>query len=27
MIHTGEYTIAQIKESLIADGIPIRKKW
>jgi cyclase len=27
MIHTGEYTIAQIKESLISDGIPIRKKW
>ncbi|MEI8123279.1 MAG: HisA/HisF-related TIM barrel protein, partial [bacterium] len=27
MIHTGEYTIPQIKRELIAAGIPIRKKW
>lgn len=27
MIHTGEYTIPQIKRDLIAAGIPIRKKW
>jgi imidazole glycerol-phosphate synthase subunit HisF len=27
MIHTGEYTISQIKQELIAAGIPIRKKW
>ncbi len=27
MIHTGEYTIRQIKDELIAAGIPIRKKW
>jgi imidazole glycerol-phosphate synthase subunit HisF len=27
MIHTGEYTIPQIKKELIAAGIPIRKKW
>jgi cyclase len=27
MIHTGEYTIRQIKDDLIAAGIPIRKKW
>jgi cyclase len=27
MIHTGEYTIAHIKQELIAAGIPIRKKW
>jgi cyclase len=27
MIHTGEYTIAQIKQALIETGIPIRKKW
>jgi cyclase len=27
MIHTGEYTIAQIKQALIEAGIPIRKKW
>lgn len=27
MIHTGEYTIAQIKADLIAAGIPIRRKW
>jgi cyclase len=27
MIHTGEYTIAQIKQPLIEAGVPIRKKW
>ena len=27
MIHTGEYTIRQIKDELIAVGVPIRKKW
>ena len=27
MIHTGEYTIKQIKDNLIAAGIPIRQKW
>ena len=27
MIHTGEYTIAEIKQDLIEAGIPIRKKW
>lgn len=27
MIHTGEYTIAQIKEALVDSDIPIRKKW
>ena len=27
LIHTGEYTIPQIKRELIAAGIPIRKKW
>jgi len=27
MTHTGEYTIAQIKEELIKAGVPIRKKW
>lgn len=27
MIHTGEYTIRQIKDELIDAGIPIRKKW
>lgn len=27
MIHTGEYTIRQIKDELIQAGIPIRKKW
>lgn len=27
MIHTGEYTIPQIKQDLMAAGIPIRKKW
>lgn len=27
MIHTGEYTIRQIKDDLVAAGIPIRRKW
>ena len=27
MIHTGEYTIPQIKRELIASGISIRQKW
>ncbi len=27
MIHTGEYTIRQIKDELIRDAIPIRQKW
>ncbi|OVE75932.1 imidazole glycerol phosphate synthase subunit HisF [bacterium E08(2017)] len=27
MIHTGEYTIPQIKQELIEAGIPIRQKW
>jgi cyclase len=27
MIHTGEYTIRQIKDYLIAADLPIRKKW
>ncbi len=27
MIHTGEYTIRQIKDELIAAKIPTRKKW
>lgn len=27
MIHTGEYTIAQIKAELASAGIPVRKKW
>lgn len=27
MIHTGEYTIGQIKEELVKAGVPIRKKW
>jgi cyclase len=27
MIHTGEYTIKQIKGDLIRAGIPIRRKW
>ncbi len=27
IIHTGKYTIGQIKEELTAAGIPIRKKW
>jgi len=27
MIHTGEYTIRQIKDELVAAGVAIRKKW
>jgi cyclase len=27
MIHTGKYTIKQIKDELITVGIPVRKKW
>jgi len=27
MIHTGEYTIAQIKADLVAAGVAIRRKW
>ncbi|MCL5104061.1 MAG: imidazole glycerol phosphate synthase subunit HisF [Armatimonadetes bacterium] len=27
MIHTGEYTIAQIKDVLVGAGVPIRMKW
>ncbi len=27
MVHTGEYTIAQIKDELIKAGLPIRQKW
>ena len=27
MIHTGDYTIPQIKEALIADNVPIRASW
>ena len=27
MIHTGEYTIAQIKRDLHADGVPVRMHW
>lgn len=27
IIHTGEYTIPQIKDELIAAGIPIRRNW
>ncbi len=27
MIHTGEWTIGQIKDELVAAGIPIRKVW
>jgi cyclase len=27
MIHTGDYTIPQIKQELIEKGIPIRKNW
>jgi cyclase len=27
MIHTGRFTIRQIKDKLIAAGIPIRQKW
>ncbi len=27
MIHTGQYTIAQIKDELASAGVPIRRKW
>ncbi|MDO8683479.1 MAG: imidazole glycerol phosphate synthase subunit HisF [Armatimonadota bacterium] len=27
MIHTGEYTIGQIKAELVQAGVPIRRKW
>lgn len=27
MIHTGEYTIRQIKDALHADGVPVRMHW
>ncbi|MCL5103344.1 MAG: imidazole glycerol phosphate synthase subunit HisF [Armatimonadetes bacterium] len=27
MIHTGEYTIAQIKNDLVAAGVPTRMRW
>ncbi len=27
MIHTGEYTIAQIKAELVRAGLPIRQQW
>jgi cyclase len=27
MTHTGDYTIAQIKEDLDTAGVPVRKKW
>ena len=27
MTHTGEYTIRQIKDDLLAAGIPVRRKW
>lgn len=27
MIHTGEYTIAQIKADLVGAGVPTREKW
>jgi cyclase len=27
MLHTGEYTIPQIKAALAADGIPVRRTW
>ncbi len=27
MIHTGEYTIARIKDALVAAGVPIRHIW
>lgn len=27
MIHTGDYTIPQIKEELVRAGVPIRLKW
>lgn len=27
MVHTGEYTIAQIKAELAKAGVPVRRKW
>jgi imidazole glycerol-phosphate synthase subunit HisF len=27
MIHTGEYTISQIKQELVSASVPIRMKW
>ena len=27
MVHTGEYTIKQIKDELAGAGVPVRKKW
>ena len=27
MIHTGDYTIAQIKDAMKAAGIPVRMSW
>ena len=27
MIHTGKYTIPQIKEHLLNEAVPVRKKW
>ena len=27
MIHTGDYTIAQIKDVLVAAGVPVRRTW
>jgi cyclase len=27
MIHTGEYTLRQIKDALHADGVPVRMHW
>ena len=27
MIHTGQFTIAQIKDDLARAGVPVRKKW
>ncbi len=27
MSHTGERTIRQIKDALIAAGVPVRRKW
>jgi cyclase len=27
MIHSGEYSIGQIKETLAAAGLPVRRKW
>jgi cyclase len=27
MVHTGDWTIAQIKDELAAAGIPVRRTW